>query len=108
MLFLSSADFFKINFFKKLFREYHQNVKQFGPRSGPSLCRARSGSKLFVCLLGNFYAFLSSADFFQNQPFRKILSGIPSVSNSLDPDLGPNSLQTLCLLGDFIAFFVVC
>ena len=53
--------------------------------------------------------FLSSADFFQNQLFRKILSGIPSVSNSLDPDqarlfvepeivwpdLGPNYLQKL-------------
>ena len=49
--------------------------------------------------------FLSSADFFQNQLFRKILSGIPSgVSNSLDPDqarqnvgpdLGPNCLQRL-------------
>ena len=31
--------------------------------------------------------FLSSADFFfQNKVFRKILLGIPSVSNSLDPD----------------------
>ena len=33
-----------------------------------------------------FHAFLSSVDNFQNQLFRKILSGIPSVSNSLDPD----------------------
>ena len=50
-----------------------------------------------------FPAFLSSADFFfQNQLFRKILSGIPRVSNRLDPDqtrrfvgpdLGPNCLQ---------------
>ena len=48
--------------------------------------------------------FLSSANFFQNSPFKKILSGKPSVSNSLDPDqsrhfvgtdLGPNSLQRL-------------
>ena len=30
--FLLSADFFfKINFLKKFFQEYHQNVKQFGP-----------------------------------------------------------------------------
>ena len=45
---------------------------------------------------------LSSGDFFQNQLFRKIISGIPSMSNSLDsdqarhfvrPDLGPNCLQ---------------
>ena len=51
-----------------------------------------------------FSCFLLSADFFQNQLFRKILSGIPSVSNSLDPDqarqfvgpeLGPNCLQKL-------------
>ena len=37
-------------------------------------------------MLGIFYAFLSSADFFQNNLFQKILSGIPSVSNSMDPD----------------------
>ena len=47
-----------------------------------------------ICMLGNF-AFLSSADFLQNQLFRKIVSGIPSASNSLDPDqaqynLGPD------------------
>ena len=51
------------------------------------------------------YAFLSSADFFfQNQVLRKILSGIQSVLNSLDPDqarqnvgpdLGPKCLQRL-------------
>ena len=47
---------------------------------------------------------MSSADFFQNQLFRKILSGMPSVLKSLDsdrarhfvrPDLGPNCLQKL-------------
>ena len=51
-----------------------------------------------------FHAFLSSADFYQNQLFQKILSGIPSVSNSLYPDqarhfvgpvLGPNCLKKL-------------
>ena len=31
----------------------------------------------FHFLQGNFACFLSSADFFQNQLFRKILSGIP-------------------------------
>ena len=56
-------------------------------------------------MLGNIlHAFLSSADFFQNQLFRKILSGIRSVSNSFDSDqaryfvwhdLGPNCLQML-------------
>ena len=34
MLFLSSADFFNINFFEKFFQEYDQSVKQFGFRSG--------------------------------------------------------------------------
>ena len=34
--FLSSAAFFQINFFKKLFLEYHLSVKQFGSRSGPT------------------------------------------------------------------------
>ena len=39
--FLPSADFFfKINFLKKFFQEYHQNVKQFGPKSGPMIHRA--------------------------------------------------------------------
>ena len=49
---------------------------------------------------------LSSADFFQNSPFQKILSGTVSECqlNSLDPDqgrlsagpdLGPNCLQRL-------------
>ena len=46
MFFLSSADFFKINFFKKFFQEYHQSVKEldpdqarrfFGPDLGPKL-----------------------------------------------------------------------
>ena len=54
-------------------------------------------------MLGNFHYFLLSADFFQFF-FKKFLSGIPSVSNSLDPDqarhfvgpgLGPNCFQTL-------------
>ena len=27
MLFLSSADFFQINFFEKIFQEYHQRAK---------------------------------------------------------------------------------
>ena len=32
--------FFKITFFKKFFQGYHQSVKQFGSRSGPTFCRA--------------------------------------------------------------------
>ena len=40
--------FFKFNFFKKFFQEYHPSVEQFGSRSGPTICRAWSGSKLFA------------------------------------------------------------
>ena len=32
--------FCKINFSEKLFQDYNQIVKQFGPRSGPTFCRA--------------------------------------------------------------------
>ena len=46
------------------------------------------------------HAFLSSVDYLLQLTFtKKILSGIQSVSNSLDPnhgpDLGPNYLQRL-------------
>ena len=42
--FFSSVDFFlKINFFKKLFQEYYQSVKQFGSRSGPTFCQVLGG-----------------------------------------------------------------
>ena len=37
--FLSSAFFFKINFFEKSFHEYHKTVKQFGSRSCPTFWR---------------------------------------------------------------------
>ena len=53
---LSSADFFKINFFKKFFQEHYLCVKQFGPSSGQNFafwvifscfrCRMRIFSKL--------------------------------------------------------------
>ena len=39
MVLLSSVDFFfKINFFKKAFREHYQGVKRFGSRLGPTFC----------------------------------------------------------------------
>ena len=40
MLLLSSADFFKIIFFKKFFQEHYQCVKQFGSQSGPTCCQS--------------------------------------------------------------------
>ena len=48
MFWLSSADFFKINFFKILFQKHYQCVKQFGSRSGPAFCWSWSGSKIFA------------------------------------------------------------
>ena len=44
-LFLSSADFFQINVFKKFFRKYHQSVKKFVSRSGPTFIHHLS----FIC-----------------------------------------------------------
>ena len=37
-------------FFQKFFQEHHENVKQFGYRSGPTLSQARSGFKLSWCV----------------------------------------------------------
>ena len=42
-----------------------------------------------------FHAFLSSADFFQNQFFRKILSGMPSVCQTVWIQVKPDSLSGL-------------
>ena len=36
--FLSSDFFSKINLLEKFFQEYHQSIKQFGSRSGPTVC----------------------------------------------------------------------
>ena len=40
MLLMSSADIFKINFFKRIFQEHYQSVKRFGSRSGPTFRRS--------------------------------------------------------------------
>ena len=46
----------------------------------------RHSPSILYYKLGDFSCFLlSSVDFFQNQLFGKIISGIP-LSNSLDPD----------------------
>ena len=47
LLFCRSWFFSKSSFFEKFFQEYHLSVKQIGFRSGPTYCRAWSGSKLF-------------------------------------------------------------
>ena len=46
-------------------------------------------------LLGNFSGFLSSADIFQNQLVRKILSGIPSVCQTVWIQIRPDILSGL-------------
>ena len=53
-----------------------------------------------LCMLGNVACTLPSADFYQNQHFRrKSFRNTTRVSNSLDiwsgPNLGPNCLQKL-------------
>ena len=40
---LSSADFFQNQLFQKKNQDYHQSVKQFGSRSGPTFCRPDLG-----------------------------------------------------------------
>ena len=40
-------------------------------------------ANLTLCILGNFSCILSSADFFQNHLFWKILSGIPSECQTI-------------------------
>ena len=45
---LSTAGCCQNTFSADLFREYHQSAKQLGSRSGPTLDRAWSGSKLFA------------------------------------------------------------
>ena len=48
------CSFFKTIFSKKIFPEYHQSVKQFGSRSGPTFCQAWSGSKLFAKVISKW------------------------------------------------------
>ena len=50
-----SADFFQNSHFEKIFQEYHQSVKQFRSRSGPTFWRAWSGSKLFTKVISRLH-----------------------------------------------------
>ena len=38
ILLLSSADFFQNELFQNFFQEHYQSLKQYGSRSGPTLC----------------------------------------------------------------------
>ena len=40
--------YFEVNFFKQFFQEHYDSVKQFGSRTGPTLDRSSSRSKLFA------------------------------------------------------------
>ena len=67
------------------------------------MCRQQNFAST-LCTMGNILnAFLSSADFFQNQLFRKILSGIPSECQTdwtqIRPDIlsGLILVQTVCI-----------
>ena len=43
--------FFQNDHFKTIFQGHDQSIKQFGSRSGPTLCRVWSGSKLFAKII---------------------------------------------------------
>ena len=70
--------FFKINFLKKIFQENHQNVKQFGPCSGPTsliwvqtVCQGYQqttlvGKELKPSHLGFFKEYLKSSSKIKN------------------------------------------
>ena len=80
MLFCSLLVFFNINFFKKFFQEYHQSVKQFGSRSGPTLVGPDLGPKRLQRISAGYHLVI----FFQNQLFRNTIR----VSNSFGSRLG--------------------
>ena len=48
-----------------------------------------------ICMLGNFSCFFASADFFQNQLFQKILSGIVSECQTVLILIRPDNLMGL-------------
>ena len=96
MVFCRLLIFFKVNFFEKFFQELYQlSVKQIGPRSDPTFCRACSGSNLFAKTGKFFHAFCHLLIFFQNQLFRKFISGIPSGCQTDWIQIRPNILSGL-------------
>ena len=110
--------FFKINFFKKFFQKHYRNVKQFGSRSGLTLCRSWSGSKLFAKVISwkIFMLFCHLLTFSKSTFSKKYFINTIVMSNSLDldqdwhcvsPDLDQNCLQRL-LDGKCSCFFVIC
>ena len=79
-------NYFRETFFYTLQRQLLSSADNFCKQFGPYIHWFWSGSKQFgtLCMLNNFS---SSPDFFQNELFRKILSGtLFRVSNGLDLD----------------------
>ena len=56
--FLSSADFFKINFFEIFFQEYHLNVNQFLIQIRPNSILPFKIHKMIIFLQWNFINFM--------------------------------------------------
>ena len=61
------------------YRQLLHHLGQLVPKGNYACCMwVGVACCLILCMLGNFACFLSSADFFyQNQHFKKNLSGIP-------------------------------
>ena len=83
--------------------------------SPPKKHTIHSGCSSTFCMHGIFHALLSSADFFQNLTFSKILSDIryQSVkqfqdrhSETVGANLGPNCLQRLLMTKDGTLLFI--
>ena len=109
--------FFKINFFNKFFKKYHDSVKQLGSRSGlffvePDLgpnCLQRLSvdsrgelcllGKLFICCLLIFFKINFLEKFCQKYHDSVKQFGSRSGTTFCRPDLGPNGLQRLSVDG---------
>ena len=84
--------FFKTNFFKKFFQKQYRNVKQFGSRSGLTLCRSWSGSKLFAKVISwKIFMFFSHLLTFSKSTFKLFQEYYWGVKQ-----LGSRSGPTLC------------
>ena len=102
--------FFKINFFEKFFQDYHQSIKQFGSRSGPTFW---SGSKLFasyqqMTLVGQdlikCQMIIQDIASHSISHWRKNIDTF-KISNSLHTRYIPNFFFVVCLLFSKTFFF---
>ena len=81
---------FKINIFEKFFQEYHLCVKQIGSRSGPTKCRAWSGSNLFAKAISRKHC-LEDKELTHSLPLENVICFVicccvleTSIANSVD------------------------